>query len=149
MKRFAAIAIATVLALSAPATKQAAAAEGSPQQSVGQCEDSTITSVSYYFQDDPKSGFVVEFSSQLGVGSGTYDGTQEHARVVDRSETPNRVIAREHPGDRVRVCLVQYPQKDQDCDPDKDWRGRQYRVYDYRLGESYTGWNANHLCGGA
>ena len=115
----------------------------------GACENATVTNIAYYFQDDPQSGFVVEYSSQLGLGTKEYEGEHRFASIVDRETPPNPVIAREHPGDHVRICLTQFPQKDDRCDPSKDWRGRVYTVYDYRLHEKYSGANANHLCGGA
>ncbi len=109
------------------------------------CEDSTITEVGTYFKDDPKSGFYAIFQSTLGVQN--FPNT--HASVVDRSARQDSPIAKQQVGDKVQICLLYTPTKSSDCDPNKDRRGRIYRIYNYRLRSAYQGWNANHGCGGA
>jgi hypothetical protein len=107
------------------------------------CADSRVTSVGYRLEGAPDSGSAVGFATTLGVSS--FKG--EHAGVVGYDTIPT--IAREHPGDRVQVCLKSTPRKSQYCDPSKDSRGRIYRVYDYRQHASYSGMNSEHDCGGA
>ncbi len=109
------------------------------------CEDSTITKTGNYFEGNPSSGFYAIFQSKLGVEKFP-DAT---AAVVDRGASPTSAIAQQKVGDKVQVCLLSTPPKDPYCDPNRDRRGRFYRVYNYRLRLAYTGTNANHLCGGA
>lgn len=109
------------------------------------CEDSVITKVGTYFENDPRSGFYAIFQSKLGVES----FPDESAAVVDRGASPSSALAKQKVGDRVQVCLVFRPADGDTCHPDRDPRGRFYRVYNYRLRAAYTGTNANHLCGGA
>jgi hypothetical protein len=109
------------------------------------CEDSVITKVGSYFENDPTSGFFAIFQSKLGVES----FSEAYAAVVDRSAGADSTLAKQKVGDKVQVCLIGSPPKDQYCNPDKDSRGRFFRVYNYRLKAAYAGTNANHLCGGA
>ena len=60
----------------------------------------------------------------------------------------NKTMQAERAGDKVQVCLVSVPAPTQYCDPDKDPRGRIYRVYDYRQKTQYSG-GSQHGCGGA
>lgn len=110
-----------------------------------QCEDSVVTKKGYYFENQPDSGSYAVFKSRLGVTQ-FKDVT---VAVVDRSASPNSVLAKQQVGDRVQVCLIGYPTKDQFCNPDRDSRGRYYRIYNYRQKAEYSGTNGNHLCGGA
>jgi len=138
------IALATVLLL---AQSHAAFAddptENNPQPY--RCEDSVVTKVGTYFENDPSSGFYAVFQSKLGVEQ----FPDYHAAVVDRSAAPNSALAQQKVGDKVQICLIASPAKDKYCDPDKDSRGRFFRVYNYRLKAAYSGTNANHWCGGA
>jgi hypothetical protein len=109
------------------------------------CEDSQITKMGNYFENVPDSGFYVMFASKLGVEK--FPDT--FASVVDRNAGSDAAIAKQQVGDKVQVCLIGTPAKDQYCNPDQDSRGRFYRVYNYRLQDAYTGTNGNHLCGGA
>ncbi len=118
-------------------------AETNPQPI--RCENTQITKLGNYFENQPDSGFYVVFQSKLGVEK--FPDT--YAAVVDRGAGPNSAIAKQQVGDKIQVCLIGTPKKDQYCNPDQDSRGRFYRVYNYRLREAYTGTNANHLCGGA
>lgn len=117
--------------------------EGNPQPY--RCEDSVVTKVGTYFENDSSSGFYALFQSKLGVEQFPDD----HAAVVDRNAAPNSTLAQQKVGDKVQVCLIASPTKDQYCNPDQDSRGRFFRVYNYRLKAAYSGTNANHLCGGA
>lgn len=110
-----------------------------------QCVDSVVTERGTYFENDPSSGFYVGFKTRVGVEK----FPEAHAAIVDRGAEPGSVIARQKVGDRVQVCLVSQPKKDEYCDPSKDSRGRIYRVYNYRLKAAFDGMNANHYCGGA
>jgi hypothetical protein len=110
-----------------------------------QCEDSVITKMGYYFDKQPDSGIYVMFKSKLGVTK----FKEQTAQIVDRSIAPTSLMAKQKVGDKVQVCLLSTPPKDRACNPDKDPRGRYYRVYNYRQQAAYTGTNGNHLCGGA
>lgn len=109
------------------------------------CEDSVVTKVGTYFENDPSSGFYAVFQSKVGVEQ----FSDAFAAVVDRTAQPTSVLAKQKVGDKVQVCLIASPTKNQYCNPDKDPRGRFFRVYNYRLKAAYSGTNANHLCGGA
>jgi len=109
------------------------------------CEESVVTKLGNYFEGDPKSGFYAVFATKLGVES----FPEAHAAVVDRAATADLAIAQQQVGDKVQICLLNSPRPSQYCDPTKDSRGRIFRVYNYRLKAAYTGWNANHGCGGA
>ncbi len=112
------------------------------------CVDTTVTSVGYRLQGMSDSGSAVEFATSLGVsGMKSYNGQPMRAGIVSYNTEP--VAAREHRGDRVQVCLVSVPKRDQYCNPSTDSRGRMYRVYDYRQHAAYSGANSEHACGGA
>jgi hypothetical protein len=109
------------------------------------CADAVVTRKGYYFEDQPDSGVYVEFATNVGVE--TFKG--EKARVVDRSATAGSLLDQQKVGDKVQVCLIGSPPADESCNPQKDPRGRVYRVFNYRQKSAYSGTNANHLCGGA
>ena len=109
------------------------------------CEESIVTKKGYYFENEPQSGVYTNFKSKLGVET----FKTESARVVDRSARLNSVMDLQKVGDKVQVCLISMPDEAGSCDLKKDSRGRVYRVYNYRLKGDYSGFNANHSCGGA
>lgn len=95
-----------------------------------------------------------DFDSGVEVLFNTYLGSDpaNHmlASVVHYQDTPgNTIMMNEHRGDRVQVCFLSRPAPTQFCDPDKDGRGRVFRVYDYRQRAQYSGTNTEHDCGGA
>jgi hypothetical protein len=121
------------------------------------CADSTVIRVAPRLQlvgqtvftadDYEQSGVQVEFARRLGVDPAFPSG---HASVTHYQGTVgNDVMTGERPGDRVQAGFLGYPAPTTTCDPDKDSRGRTYRVYDYRQRASYVGWNSEHICGGA
>ncbi len=98
-------------------------------------------------QDFVSSGVQVSFNSTLGA-----DPVDKSARaeVVHYQDSPgNAVMMAEKKGDKVQVCFLGPPAPTSTCDPDKDSRGRTYRVYDYRQKQQYNGMNSEHGCGGA
>ncbi|MGH7838968.1 MAG: hypothetical protein ACREQC_14245 [Candidatus Binataceae bacterium] len=98
-------------------------------------------------QDFLASGVVVGFASRLGVDPAYPKLT---ASVTHYQDSPgNDTMMRERPGDRVQLCFLGAPRRSAYCDPQKDPRGRRYRVYDPRLRAAYDGMNAEHDCGGA
>lgn len=121
------------------------------------CVDTTVTEVTprlenagqttFTAKDLQDSGVIVSFKTGLGVVPLFAKG---YAEVVHyQGETGNGVMAAEHAGDRVQVCFLGGPAPTQYCDPDKDDRGRRYRVYDYQQQKQYWGMNSEHDCGGA
>ena len=114
-----------------------------PSEKPWSCTESVVTEMRTYFKDDPSSGFYAVFRSKLGVEK----FPDQFASVVLRN--PDPVMAKQKVGDKVQVCLTNFPDPGASCNPSKDSRGRFYRVYNYRLKEAYSGPNANHLCGGA
>ena len=121
------------------------------------CVDTTVLSVTARLgaagqttstaADFKQSGVAVTFATQLGVVPLFAKG---NAAVVHYQDTPgNDIMAAEHPGDRVQVCFLGGPAPTAFCNPDKDARGRNYRVYDYKARQQYYGMNEEHDCGGA
>lgn len=115
------------------------------------CVDTTILEVTPRLENSTmqESGVEVWFASNLGVEK--FGTKQTGAGVVHYQGDDNAVMAAEHPGDKVQVCLVGVPNSTDDpgCDPKTDPRGRVYRVYDYKQKASYSGINGEHGCGGA
>ena len=148
MKTSIALAIAVVALILAPLVAgppAAAATKPKPQ-----CEQTTIVQIENYFANDPSSGIVVVFGSHLGVAQFKDDnGKPMQATIVDRFAEKTAPIYRVRTGDSVKLCLTEVPQRDSSCNPAKDYRGRIYSAYDSRLGTSFGGANANHMCGGA
>ncbi len=121
------------------------------------CADTTVTKVVPRLLSDGRtafgpadfaaSGVVVFFASHLGVDPLF---PKQYATVTHYQDTPgNAVMIAERPGDRVQLCFLGGPAPTATCDPDRDGRGRTYRVYDYRQRASYAGMNEEHDCGGA
>jgi hypothetical protein len=121
------------------------------------CVDTTVLGVTprlgqpgqkvFKAEDFENSGVSVVFRTHLGVDP-LYP--KNFAGVVHYQNTDgNDVMMSERAGDRVQVCFLSVPPPTEFCDPDRDPRGRVYRVYDYRQRASYSGWNSEHTCGGA
>jgi hypothetical protein len=121
------------------------------------CVDTTVVSVtprlgtagqtSYTAADFQQSGVAVTFNTGLGMQPLFAHGL---ASVVHYQDTTgNAIMAAERRGDKVQVCYLGGPAPTKYCDPDKDDRGRNYRVYDYRQRAQYWGGNEEHDCGGA
>jgi len=97
--------------------------------------------------DYEATGVNVAFVTRLGVDPLF---PKAHASVVHYQGMPgNVVMMAERPGDRVQVCFLSAPTPTQFCNPDRDSRGRLYRIYDYRQKAQYSGENGEHTCGGA
>ncbi len=111
------------------------------------CVDTTVRSVeprlvggdqtTFTAADFKESGVHVTFDTHLGM--------QRVAPHVLASVTHyqgtigNNIMAAERRGDRVQVCFLGGPAPTEYCDPDKDIRGRSYRVWDYRQRARYLG----------
>jgi len=134
------LAIATLLASGVALPPVALAKKPAPK-----CVQTTIARVTSYFENDPSSGSVIIFASNLGVAN----FKDQKATIVDRYATAGAAITKARAGDSVKLCLVEIPKAGEGCDPNKDPRGRIYSAYDNRLRASFTGSNANHGCGGA
>jgi hypothetical protein len=157
--RAGALALATILALaSAPALAQ----QDDPYKggvwhyrSIP-CVDTTVVSVTPRLGNAGQTKFTAQDFAQTGV-SVTYKTTLGSDPAMAPSQVTvthyqgsadNKFMQAERPGDKVQVCLVSVPAPTQYCDPDKDPRGRIYRVYDYRQKQQYSG-GSQHGCGGA
>jgi hypothetical protein len=120
------------------------------------CIDTTVVQVlprlanegqTHFTAADFQTGVQVFFNTGLGI---TPLFSHGRAGVVHYQNMPdNDVMAAEHPGDRVQVCYLGGPAPTPYCNPDKDDRGRNYRVYDYKTHKQYWGMNSEHGCGGA
>jgi hypothetical protein len=122
-----------------------------------QCVDTTVRSVGPRLmqtgrtkptaEDYKMSGVGVFFNTHLGADPLYPAGL---AGVVHYQGSPgNAIMIASHAGDKVQVCFLGPPAPTKYCDPDKDSRGRMYRVWDYRQKAQYWGGNSQHGCGGA
>ena len=97
-------------------------------------------------RDFEQSGVDVEFNTFLGSDPANH----MRAAITHYQNTAgNDIMMSERPGDRVQVCFLSRPGPTVSCNPDKDPRGRMFRVYDYRQHAQYAGMNSEHFCGGA
>lgn len=121
------------------------------------CVDTTVHSVAprlsrgaqriFSADDFDQSGVVVTFNTHLGSDPairGILAAVTHYQQAIG-----NGIMRSERPGDRVQVCFLGPPAPTKFCDPDKDERGRTYRIYDYRQHAQYSGSNEEHTCGGA
>jgi hypothetical protein len=120
------------------------------------CVDTTVLRVeprlvtygqkTFTARDFEQSGVDVEFSTYLGSDPVNH----MHAAITHYQNTAgNDIMMSERAGDPVQVCFLSRPAPSASCDPDKDPRGRLFRVYDYRQHAQYAGINSEHFCGGA
>lgn len=121
------------------------------------CVNTTVKSVeprlttygqkTFTARDFQESGVTVEFNTRLGSDPANPNML---AAVTHYQGTPgNNIMMAEHAGDRVQVCFISRPAPTKYCNPDKDGRGRMFRIYDYRRHAQYSGMNSEHDCGGA
>jgi hypothetical protein len=121
------------------------------------CVNTTVRSVeprltggdqkTFTAQDFEQSGVEVEFNTTLG--SDPANPNMRAAVVHYQNTAGNKIMMKERRGDKVQVCFLSRPAPEVYCDPDKDSRGRTFRVYDYRQRAQYSGMNSEHDCGGA
>jgi hypothetical protein len=103
---------------------------------VGQCADTTITSITDRFGADLTP-------SRKGSEKGTFVRFSNSG--VQVSLVKERSIVRSQVFDKVNMCLVEIPKG---C-PDGDNRGRLYKTTNLRTGESWSLPNDIKSCGGA
>jgi hypothetical protein len=116
------------------------------------CADTTITTVGPRLPGGTDraswNGSFVAYATDLGFhGLTDLSGKTRTASVTDYGLNP--IMVKERVGDKVQVCLISSPIPMAGCNPDKDLRGRWYRVFDYRLHVAYSGSSSEHGCGGA
>lgn|GEM_PF-939935 len=120
------------------------------------CIDTTVVAVTprlgslgqtkFSAADFQQTGVSVTFKTTLGS-----DPALPPSRVAVthyQGDADNKFMIAERPGDKVQVCWVSTPAPSESCDPDKDPRGRNYRIWDYRQQKQYSG-GSQHGCGGA
>ncbi|MES1202451.1 MAG: hypothetical protein ABUS57_13495 [Pseudomonadota bacterium] len=112
----------------APATTTDAIASAKPQI-VGDCVETSVTSVGPRLEGAPTSGSAVQYAN--GMSQVDYDAVPG----IDHSKA----------GDAVRVCLVSVPEN---C-PAGDDRGRVYAATNLRTNETWSAPDSEHSCGGA
>jgi hypothetical protein len=106
--------------------------------SVGECADTTITSITDRFGAD-----LTPTRSKKGSDTGTIIRFSNSG--VQVSPEKERAIVRSQIFDKVNMCLVTIPK---DC-PVGDIRGRVYKTTNLRTGESWSLPNDIRGCGGA
>jgi hypothetical protein len=97
--------------------------------SVGECLDTTVSSVGSRLEGMPTSGSAILYAN--GLSQVSYDAVPG----IDHS----------HAGDRVHLCLTSTPH---DCPPGDD-RGKVYAAANARTGETWSAPDSEHMCGGA
>jgi hypothetical protein len=107
-------------------------------QKIGQCVNTTITSITDRFGEKVSpspstNGFDPGTAVRFANGGGQVSYEKETA------------IIRSRLGDQVRMCLRELPR---DC-PRGDNRGRIYNTKNLRTGEAWTLPDSQHSCGGA
>jgi hypothetical protein len=105
---------------------------------VGECADTTITSITDRFGED-----LTPSRSKKGSDPGTIIRFSNSG--VQVSPEKERAIVRSQIFDKVNMCLVTIPK---DC-PAGDIRGRVYKTTNLRTGESWSLPNDIRGCGGA
>ena len=103
---------------------------------VGECADTTITSITDRFGEDLTP-------SKKGSDKGTFIRFSNSGAQV--SLVKERSIVRSQVFDKVNMCLVEIPKG---C-PAEDIRGRVYKTTNLRTGESWSLPNDVKSCGGA
>jgi hypothetical protein len=103
---------------------------------VGECADTTITSITDRFGADLAP-------SKKGADKGIFVRFSNSG--VQVSLVKERAIVRSQVFDKVNMCLVEIPR---DCQPG-DVRGRVYKTTNLRTGESWSLPNDVRSCGGA
>ena len=150
MKRFVLLLAALSLLPGVPA---GAAQPARGAWTTGDCADTKIVFIGPRLGGEHDSAQQMQTEmreSGISVQFGTHRWPKDVAEVVHyQGDQQLAVMSRERVGDRVQLCLVSRPKKDQYCDPTTDRRGVEFRVYDYRLRQSYSGINSEHGCGGA
>jgi hypothetical protein len=126
--------LVTVAIVSNPVFAQSA----SLPQKIGQCMNTTITSITDRFGEKispspSTNGFDPGTAVRFANGGGQVSYEKETA------------IIRSRLGDQVRMCLTQLPT---DCPPGDD-RGRIYNTRNLRTGEAWTLPDSQHSWGGA
>jgi hypothetical protein len=91
-------------------------------------------------------GVEVTFNSYLGMGA-AFPGMRAMVTHYE-FEDGDGLMTEERPGDKVQLCFLDGPTPNATCNPDRDPRGREYRIFDYKRHASYDGWNEEHGCGG-
>lgn len=105
------------------------AATGTLPRKIGECVQTTVTSVGTRLKDTPGSGSFINFANgEMEVSYDTIPGI-EHSKS----------------GDPIRLCLIEIPRG---CPPGDD-RGRTYTATNLCTGDSWTEGNSSHTCGGA
>jgi hypothetical protein len=105
---------------------------------VGECADTTITSITDRFGADLAPG-----ASKKGADKGTIVRFSNSG--VQVSLAKERAVVRSQIFDKVNMCLVEIPR---DC-PAGDERGRLYKTTNLRTGENWSLRNDIRSCGGA
>lgn len=127
---FAVRAVAILLAVAVPELRARAADEPIPEPSrIGQCVQTTVTSVGHRIDDSADSG------SAIGFSTGLWLVDYEAVKAIDTSRV----------GDRALVC---YASREKGCKPDDD-RGKSFRFTNLRTHLRYTGSDRTHGCTGA
>jgi hypothetical protein len=99
-----------------------------PMERVGDCRMDSLTNVGNRLEGDELSG---------SAARSKFGSTVSYENI----DTVSKSRAR----DKVLVCLIELPK---DCPPG-DNRGKTYFIHNFRTGDSWTGADSQHSCGGA
>ena len=120
------------------------------------CVDTTVISVTPRLGNPGQTKFTPDQFAQTGVtvtfntklGSDPAMPPDNVYVTHYQGDADNKFMIAEKRGDKVQVCWISTPTPSDYCDPDKDSRGRIYRVWDYKQSKQYSG-GSQHGCGGA
>jgi len=73
----------------------------------------------------------------------------QDSRLEHLPEFGNSVQRYAKIGDQIQVCILAIPARSETCNPDVDYRGRLFYIYDYRLKGAWLETQGHHYCGGA
>ena len=126
------VAIALAALVASPA---AARPQGHLPQRVGQCVETRVRTVETRLVDGSDNTPIADSGSAVSFANGGYQVSYETVPAVEHSR----------PGDPVRMCLIQVPER---C-PRGDNRGRLYKTTNLRTHHAWVLRDSEHMCGGA
>jgi hypothetical protein len=105
---------------------------------IGKCVNTSIIGITDRFGER-----LTPYLDANGFDSGSAADFRNGGHVISYSK--EGLLLNSRNGDRVRMCLVSIPK---DCPPGDD-RGRMYRIFNLRTGDSAVMSDSQHMCGGA
>lgn len=102
---------------------------------VGQCTNTTVSKIGTRLTDGTTGQDLMDSGSAINYTNGGYQVSYGIISGIEKSNV----------GDEIQFCLVDIPTG---CPPG-DNRGRIYRAFNRRTGDSWQASDSEHSCGGA